>query len=199
MKTLVTLLFGCFVLTAISQPNKKAKMAAVFVPGYYINNKNDTVRGQLQINPEDLTDFYSRFAFISGRAKKPKMFLAGQTKAYGFEGRNFVSLNTDGQKLFVERLVYGRLRFYEYRYNGKINGSPGIESVYYIRDMYAEGENDGLKEPRKMSHKFYKKSLKPYLQDQPMLWSDLDKYTFNRDKVVQTINEFNQFYASTSN
>lgn len=174
-------------------------MAAVFVPGYYIGKKNDTVRGQVQINPDDPTDFYSRFAFISGRSKKPKTFLAGQTRGYGFEGRNFVSLKNDGRNLFAERLAYGRLRFYEYQFNGKQNGVPAVESVYFIKDTYAEGENVALREPRKLPNKFYKKALKPYLQEQPMLWSDLDKYTFNRDKIVQTIVEFNQFYAASGN
>lgn len=199
MKHICTFILLCTCISASAQRNKKARMAAVFVPGYYINTKNDTVRGQVQINPEDPMDFYKQFGFISGRSKKPKTFLAGQTKAYGFENRNFVTLNNDGHKLFAERLTYGRLRFYEYQFNGKVNGSPGVESAYFIRDTYAEGEKVSLKEPKKLSSKYYKKALKPYLQDQPMLWSDLDKYTFDRNKIVQTINEFNQFYASSGN
>jgi hypothetical protein len=189
----------CGNLLAGAQANKKAKMAAVFIPGYYINHKNDTVRGQVQINPEDPTEFYNKFAFIAGRSKKPKMIGAAQTKAYGFEGRHFVSLTIEGQKFFVERLTSGRLRFLEYRHNGKVNGNHAVESEYFIRDLLADEERAELKEPKKISTKFYKKSLKPYMEDQPMIWADLNKYTFDRNKVIHSINEFNRFYVSTGN
>lgn len=199
MKKLFVFVFAGCSLFAGAQANKKAKMAPVFVDGYYLGKKNDTIRCKVQINPDDPTDFYNQFSFVSARVKKPKKILPNQTKAYGFDGRDFVSLDVEGQKLFAERLTAGRLRFYEYRFNGKVDGLPGVESVYYIRDTYAEGENSDLKEPRKLSNKFYKKALKPYLQDQPMLWSDLDKFTFDKSKVVQTINEFNSFYAKRGN
>lgn len=193
----LTLIFAMF--SAAGQARKQPKMAAVYVPGYYIGKKNDTIRCQIQVNPEDPTDFYRQFFFISGRSKRPKPLTPAQTKSYGFEGRHFVSLAADGEKIFAERLTRGRLRFYEYRFNGKINGNPAIESDYFIRDSYAEGENASLSEARKISHKFYKKALKPYLQDQPMLWSDLDKYNFDKTKVVQTIREFNAFYVTNGN
>ena len=196
MKKLFTLILCCVTVFSFAQRNKKPKMAAVFVPGYYINNKNDTVRGQVQINPDDPTSFYRQFAFISGRSKKPKTFLAAQTKAYGFENRDFIALANDGEKVFVERLTTGRLRLLEYHFNGKVNGSPGVETDYFIKDTRAEGENAELQHPKKISKKYYKKSLRPYLEDQPMLWTDLDKFNFDRNKLVQTITEFNQFYAS---
>ncbi|MBL7930560.1 MAG: hypothetical protein JNL60_01575 [Bacteroidia bacterium] len=199
MRTVMLLFLGLTTLSLFSQPNRKPKMAAVFAPGYYINLKNDTVKCQIQINPEDPTEFYRQFAFIAGKTKRPKVMKVAQIRAYGFDGRDFVRINDGSQKLYAERLTMGRLRFYEYQHNGKINGYPAIESEYFIRDTFAEGEKSALGEPAKVSHKFYKKALKPYFQDQPMLWSDLDKYDFNKDKVVQTINEFNQFYAARGN
>lgn len=199
MRTLFIICFICSSYVLAAQANKKPKMAAIFTPGYYLNTKNDTVRGQVQVNPGDPTAFYREFAFLAGNSKKPKIIRAGQTKAYGFNGKHFVSLNNAGETCFAERLTFGRLRFYEYRYNGKIEGVPSVESAYFIRDAFAGGDDPALKVPRKISHKFYKKALKPYMADQPMLWSDLDKYTFDRDKIVQAINEFNQFYVPTGN
>ena len=199
MKHYGTFLFVCVWFAASAQGNREPKMAALYVPGYYINSKNDTVRGKVQINPKDPTDFYNKFAFISGRSKKPKILSTGQTKAYGFQSRHFVVLSFDGRKFFAEKLTLGRLRFYELQFNGKVHGSPGVESVYFIRDTYAEGDNKNLIEPRKVSHKFYKKSLKPYLQEQPSLWSDLDKYVFDREIIIETINEFNRHYISVGN
>ncbi len=199
MKYILSFLFAGLVFFAGAQANKKAKMAPVFAAGYYIGKKNDTVKCQVKINPDDKTDFYKEFAFVTPRNKKPKTLLPPQTKAYGFNGRHFVSLEVGGEKIFAERLTSGRLRFYEYRFNGKMDGLPAVESVFYIRDTYADGEHSYLQEPHKLSNKFYKKALKPYLQDQPMLWSDLDKFNFDKEKVVQIIKEFNSFYSKQAN
>jgi hypothetical protein len=71
--------------------------------------------------------------------------------------------------------------------------------VYFAQDTRAEGpESAELKEVRKISTKFYKRDLKPYMKDQPMLWTDLDKFTFEKNAVVNSVNEFNKFYAITA-
>jgi len=197
MKNLTLILLTLFGFSLAAQPRGKAKMSPVLTPGYYINIKNDTVRGKVQINPEDKMDFYKEFAFKLPRDKKPKVYTAQKIKAYGFDGRDFVMIDDDGKKIFAERLVTGRLRFYEYQYNGKVNGYPGIESTYFVKDTAAD-EPD-LKETKKIATTYYKRSLKPYLKDQAMLWSDLDKFTFDKNTVVKTLAEFNRFYASVAN
>lgn len=183
-------------LTCFAQRNAKPRMEAMYAEGYYLNNKNDTVHGMVQINPENPTDFYRKFAFKGKRSGKPKVIEAGRVMAYGFGIRHFVLLNLEGQKLFAERLTDGRLRLYEYLFLGKKNGYPEICSDYFIRDSYAGDEQPDLKKPRKLSHKFYKRTLKPYFQEQPMLWKDLDKYTFERDQILRSIKEFNRFYKN---
>lgn len=199
MKTLVTIITICLVIPSLAQPNRKARMAPVYEKGYYVNNKNDTVWGQVQVNPEDPSSFYSQFSFLSGKSKKPKVMLPAQARYYGYGEHHFVMLNTDGEKIYGERLTDGRLRMYEVRHEGKVDGHDAIVSDYYIRDAYASADQVQLKEPKKIPQKFYKKALKPYLRDQPMLWTDLDKYNFEPQQVVRTIREFNQFYASTAN
>ena len=104
-----------------------------------------------------------------------------------------------GSEIYVEVLVRGRLNFYEYRYNGKIDGYPGIEAAYYVQDNRAEGEDVGLKELKKISNKFYKKDLKPYMKDQKMIWDELDKFTFNKSTVINALNEFNKYYVISAN
>jgi len=32
-----------------------------------------------------------------------------------------------------------------------------------------------------------------------MIWSDLDKFTFDRNAVVNALNEFNKYYVITAN
>ena len=71
-------------------------------------------------------------------------------------------------------------------------------STYFAQDTRAEGADIGLKEINKISTKFYKKDLKNYMKDQPMIWTDLDKFTFNKQNVTNAVNEFNKYYTVTA-
>ena len=41
---------------------------------------------------------------------------------------------------------------------------------------------------------FYKKELKPYMKDQAMIWSDLDKFVFKPEAVANSVREYNRMY-----
>jgi hypothetical protein len=199
MKKLFSLLFAGASLIAAAQPKKAPKMAPVLASGYYVGAKNDTTRGEVMTNPEDETEIYRTFSFKPAKGGKVMPVSPKKAKAYGFDDRHFIQIPYEGGEIYVERLAQGRLNFFEYRYNGKIDGYPGIESAYFVQDTRAEGEDAGLKEIRKISNKFYKKDLKPYMKDQPMIWSDMDKFTFDKRAVTNAINEFNKYYIVTAN
>jgi hypothetical protein len=186
-------------LSAVCQPKKAPKMAPVTSPGYYVSSKGDTVRGEVQTNPEDPTEMYKSFNFRKGGAGKLMPFNAKKAKAYGYDDHHYIMFNNDGEEIFIERLAKGRLNFFEYKYNGKIDGYPAVESGYFVQDTRAEGMDAGLKDIKRISNKFYKKDLKPYLKDQLTIWTDLDKFTFDRNAVTNAINEFNKYYVITAN
>ena len=198
MKKIITLIITLAVFSGFAQRGK-AKMQPILEKGYYINTRNDTVWGKIQTNLEDPTDFYKQFNFKNDRSRKPKIYNAQRAKAYGVGGKDYVVVDFDGKKMFLQRLVTGRLNFYQYEYNGKIDGYAAIESDFFIKDTGAEGSDVDLKELKKISGLFYKRTLKPYMKDQPMIWSDLDKYTFDESSVIAAIKEFNSFYAKTGN
>jgi hypothetical protein len=81
---------------------------------------------------------------------------------------------------------------------GKIDGYEAIESSYFIQDNNAEGDDLKLREPKKLNdkfnYKFFKKGLAPYMKDQKIIWDNLNEYPFNKQAVVQAINEFNKLY-----
>jgi hypothetical protein len=198
MKRLLSIVFVASAVTAFSQPKKAPKMAPVLEEGYYVTAKNDTVRGEVQVNPEDETELYRQFNFRPAKGGKVMPVSPKKAKAYGYGNRHFVQTVSDEGEIYLDRLASGRLNFFEYRFNGKIDGNPGIESSYYMQDTRAEGADAGLKEVKKINNKFYKRDLKPYMKDQPMIWSDLDKFTFDKNAVVNAINEFNKFYTITA-
>lgn len=181
-----------------AQRNKMPKMAPVYEKGYYISQRGDTVRGDIQVNPEDETEFHRQFSFRAKGQTKPRAYNAQRSKGYGYGSKHYVLHVIDGEKLFLRRLAKGRLSFFEYRFHGKKNGYDAIDAVYYIRDNGAEGEDLGLRELKEISGQFYKRQLKPYMKDQLILWDDLDKFDFDRKKVIEAIREFNRYYPSAN-
>lgn len=199
MKKILSLILSAAAFVAVAQPKKAPKMAPVLEPGYYVTGKNDTVRGDIQTNPADETDLYHTFNFRPAKGGKVMPVPPTKAKAYGFEGKEFFQINSDEGMIYVERLVAGRINFFKYRFNGKIEGVPAIETAYFIQDTRAEGaEAAVLKDVKKISNKFYKRDLKPYLKDQLMIWTDLDKFTFDEAAVVRSLGEFNKFYTVTA-
>lgn len=196
MKQLITLLFISWAGCIIAQPKgKDPRMAPTLAEGYYVTTKGDTVKGEIQTNPEDMCDLYKGFNFRPKGGGKVAPISTKKAKAYGFQGKHFVLVPYDAEtEVYLERLVNGRLKFYEMKIHDKKEGEPVISSVYYIQDSQAEEKDAELKEIKQISSKFYKKDLKPYMKDQPMTWNDLDKFVFNREAVIRAINEFNKYY-----
>ncbi len=197
MKHFIAILFLFASILMVAQPRKAPKMAPTTSPGYYVSLKGDTVKGSIRNNPDDPTEFYTVFSFQPAKGGKLMPVSNKKAKAYGFDGKHFVQVTDNDALIYVEVLARGRLNFYEFLYNGKIDGLPAIEAAYFVQDNMGEGENAGLRELKKINNKFYKKELKPYMKDQPVIWADLDKFTFNKETVTNAIKEFNKFYEIT--
>lgn len=200
MKKLVLMLFTVASIAAIAQPKgKEPKMAAVFTKGYYVGLKGDTVKGEVAVNTEDITQMYKGFSFRTNPAGKAMPISTKKAKSYGYDGKHFTIIPFDGGEVYIEYLAKGRLSLMEFKYNGKVDGYPGIESAYFIQDTRPTDEKNAaeLKEFKQFGTKFYKKEIKDYFKDQPGIHSDLDKYTFNLNALIKAVNEFNKFYEVT--
>ena len=198
MKKLISLIFIVTAFTMSSQPKKAAKMAPITTPGYYLSAKGDTVKGEVRTNPDDELDFYKGFSFKPAKGGKLVEIDIKKAKAYAFENKQFEKINNNGDDVYAEVLSKGRLNFYEIRFMGKIDGYEAIESSYFIQDNNAEGDDLKLREPKKLNdkfnYKFFKKGLAPYMKDQKIIWDNLNEYPFNKQAVVEAINEFNKLY-----
>ena len=199
MRKLFSIFLICATTIAFAQPAKKGKepkMAPVLYKGYYVGLKGDTVRGEVAVNTENPYEIYNGFSFKIG-AGKVMPISSKKAKCYGFNGRHFtfIALN-DREGLYLEYLAKGRLNFMEYKFADTKAGEPVTSSAYYVQDTRPEEKNADLKELKQLNEKFYKKDLKPYMADQKTLWDDLDKFTFNKDAIVNAIKEFNKFYET---
>ncbi len=186
---------------SFAQPGKKTKgpsMAPELAPGYYVTMKGDTVKGEIQINHEDECEFYNNIYFKDAKGGKVVVISSKKAKAYGYGDNHFVMMPYDNNKdVYLKYLAKGRLNFMEYKYQSTYAGKPAVAAEYYIQDTKADEANANLRELKKLSEKFYKKELRPYMKDQPMIWGDLDKYNFKPSAVANSIREYNKYYASS--
>jgi len=199
MKNILLTLCIASTLGAFAQPKGKApSMAPIMTKGYYLTMKGDTIKGEIQTNPDDPTALYTGFNYRAGSVGKVAPISSKKAKGYGFDGRHFILVPYDNEtSVYIEQLATGRVKIYLYKFNDKKDGEAIIASSYYVQDSGADEKNAELKELKPISTSLYKKQLKPYMKDQEMTWTDLDKFVFNKDAVVKAINEFNKFYAQS--
>lgn len=198
MKNLFSILLTAATITAVAQPKKAPKMAPMMTPGYYVNAKGDTIKGDIQINPDDETDFYHGFFFKAGKAGKAVAMNSKKAKSYGFDGKDFTVIPYETGDLYAQYLAKGRLNFMEYKQHEKKEGEDVIGSVYFIQDTKADEAEKELRDLKQISQKFYKRDIKPYMKEQPVTWTDLDKFTFEKNAVANAVKEFNKFYETSS-
>ncbi|MBK6523020.1 MAG: hypothetical protein IPG08_12220 [Sphingobacteriaceae bacterium] len=97
-------------------------------------------------------------------------------------------------EVYMRYLAKGRLNFMEVKYPTTFAGAPVIAAKYYIQDSKADEENRELRDMKELNEKFYKKELKPYMKDQAMIWSDMDKFVFKPEAVANSVREYNRMY-----
>ncbi len=199
MKSLLTILWigAAGSLLAQGPKGKTPKMAPMLSAGYYVNLKGDTIRGEVQTNPAEEIFFYQKLMFKPKGAGKLAEISDKKAKAYGFDDKHFLLVPFDQQtNVYLRYLTKGRLNFFEYKYAVTEAGQELIKSMYYVQDTKAGEEDKALRELTKISQNFYKKDLKPFMKDQPMLWTDFDKFNFDLPVVVKAIQEFNKMYET---
>jgi len=175
-----------------AQPGKgRPRMVAEFNPGYYLPLKGDTVKGEIQLNLEDPSAAYREFNFRAKPTSKPQTLTPKKARGYGYGNNHYTLIKFDAQtEVFMKVWAQGRLNFYEYSEAGQ------NEPAFFIQEPASE--NPEKKELKKLSKLHYKRELKPYMKDQPMLWDELDKFNFNPEKIAAKIREFNSMYAASS-
>ena len=199
MKKLFFCLLALSSVTAFAQPGKKGKeahMTPVFSPGYYVALKGDTVRGEVQTNLEKETMFYTAVYFKPKGTTKPVEYNTKKAKAYGYDEVTYTMLKMDEGDVYIKYLLRGRLNLLEYKFAKMVDGVEKMESVYFIQDTKAAGDDKfGTAELNQIPIQNHKKVLKNFFKDQPILLDQVDKWYFKIDEIKKAVTEFNAMYT----
>lgn len=199
MKNVFIAIFALASVSLLAQPgkNKEMRMTPEFTKGYYVNLKGDTVKGEVQKNPDKETDLYSAFQFKLKGATKGAEITSKKAKAYGFDDNHFTVLKMDEQDVYIKYLEKGRLNLMEWKYPKEVDGVQKALPVYFIIDTRAtEADKTNTHVLTQLSEMSFKKQLKPFFKDQPVLLDQVDKWALKIDEVRKAVSEFNAMYAN---
>lgn len=125
MKNTLLVVFVCFL--AVSSTSQIA-----FIKGYVVNEKGDTVKGEVKINPKKEQDNYSK-VFFKDESGTQKNYKPNKIKAYGFDSQNYEALDYEGELKFYKILVRGEISFYKMMFEIINMNSTSYDAEYYIK------------------------------------------------------------------
>ena len=157
-----------------------------FVKGYMINDKGDTLKGEIKMNPKKDFDLYAK-VFFKDESGVKKNHKPDKVKGYGFENKHFVSAKYEGEMMFYKVLCNGKIMLYEMMYEMQQMNDIVHKSEYYIA-------NNGDTEFAKLKQNKFKKQLSEYMKDNSELIENADDdKKFEIEKVTELINQYNDW------
>lgn len=161
-----------------------------FVKGYLINDKGDTLRGEIKYNPKKEGDCYSKVYFkdANGVIKnyKPK-----KAKGYGFNDQHFVSMDFEGEPKFYRVLAGGEINFYRMAYEEIRMNQLVLGGEYFISRKDEPDKLTSVKEGR------FKKQMTEWMKDNPEFINEFEESKdFNADNAAEVVRKYNAWKAS---
>jgi hypothetical protein len=107
-----------------------------FVKGYVVNDKGDTLRGEVKINPKKEHEGYQRVTFKDASGAQ-KNYKPAKVKGYGYDNNHFVSWGKEDEALFYKRLATGPIFFYKSAFEVVAMNKSTWEFDYFL---FKEGD-----------------------------------------------------------
>jgi hypothetical protein len=178
--------FYAICLTAFFFLPKNFLSQIKFVPGYIINDKGDTLKGEVKFNPKKEHDNYTRVTFkdVSGAQKNHK---PAKIKGYGFDNRHFVSVKNNDEDMFFQRLTEGYITFYKAAFEVIVMNETSFDFEYYV-------VKEGDKKYTEVKENKFKKQMSDWMKDNPEYITDFkDEKKLNKEAAIEAINRYNDW------
>lgn len=159
-----------------------------FVKGYMINDKGDTLKGEIKMNPKKEFDQYNK-VFFKDESGVQKNYKPDKVKGYGFDNKHFIAAKYEGDMLFYKILCNGKLMLYEMMYEVMQMNEISYKSDYYV-------SNPGDNEFTKLKQNKYKKQLAELMKDNPDIAAGDEEKKFEIEKVLELVNQYNDWAKS---
>lgn len=178
-KIALVLLLGCSTFLLRAQ--------ITFVKGYFINEKGDTLKGEVKINPKKEHDNYNKVFFKDESGIQKNYKPNKKVKGYGFDNNHFVTITEDEETKFYKRLTTGDIILYKIAFEA-IN----MNEVTYDFDYFLFRVGD--KKMTNVKQNKFKKQLQEWMTGSAGFANDFkDEKLFNEASAIDVINKYNEW------
>lgn len=181
-KRLTTVIFASFFFLF-------ANAQITFVKGYLINDKGDTLKGEVKINPKKEHELYTK-VFFKDESGVQKNYKPNKVKGYGFNSNHFISISQDEEALFYKRLTNGAIILYKTSFE-TVNMNETIhDHMWYLFKV-------GDKKITEVREGKFKKQLNEWMKDNQEIANEFkEEKEFNEASAIETIVKYNDWKKS---
>lgn len=157
-----------------------------FVKGYLINDKGDTLKGEVKINPKKEYDNHNK-VFFKDNSGTQKNFKPNKVKGYGFDNNHYVSVNIEDEPKFLKRLTNGSIILYKSAFEVVKMNEVSFDYEYFL---FREGD----KKLTEVKEAKFKKQLQEWMSGSAGFANDFkDEKKFNEASAIEVINKYNDW------
>ncbi len=161
------------------------KAQAVFMPGYIIDKKGDTLNGEIKVNHKKEIDLYKKIFFRKDEKEAPKQYAPTAIQGFKVEDKFFEPVKIAGQFKFMKVICHGSIMFFEYEGAATEESEEGESRYFMVKD-----NSEVIVEV--FFDMEMKKELKKMFHDDPESMSELEHTKkVNLDNVTHLFNEYN--------
>lgn len=156
-----------------------------FVKGYIINDKGDTLRGEVKVNPKKEHESFQRVTFKDASGAQ-KNYKPAKVKGYGFDNNHFISWGKEDEAQFYKRLSNGPIFFFKSAFEVVAMNKSTWEFDYFLF-------KDGDKKMTDAKIGKFQKQLKEWMKDAQEYAEYYKENSKDIDEVsaVEAINKYN--------
>lgn len=161
----------------------------VFLPGYIVTDKGDTLKGEVKYNPKKEQDCYSK-VFFKDNTGVQKNYKPKKAKSYGFDGKHFTAMEFENEMKYYQVLASGEINLYKMMYEMISMNQPVIGAVYFI----SHKDDKNVKELKESK---FKKQMGEWMKDNTEFLNNYDDdKDFNADSAIEVIKQYNAWKAA---
>jgi hypothetical protein len=160
-----------------------------FEKGYVVNDKGDTIKGEIKYNPKKEQDCYSKVVIKDGSGAL-KNYKPNKARAYGFNDQRYVAMDFEGEPKFLRVLAEGEINLYKMMFEEISMNQPVVGGEYFISQRADDKKKIPVKEGK------FKKQMTELMKDNTQFISNYeDEKTFNEANATEVIKKYNAWKA----
>ncbi len=160
------------------------KAQVTFVKGYIVNDKGDTLKGEVKINPKKEQDNHNKVFFKDDKGIQ-KNYKPNKVKAYGYENNHYITMDMGGEDKYYKAIARGEISLYKMIFEEIKMNESSFEAEYFL-------QKNGDKKMTDVKPNKFKKQLGEMISGAAGYVSDYeDSKTLDEAKAAEIINKYN--------